>query len=643
MRYDTSLLTEQDIYLFREGRHCRLYERLGAHFLDLGEGPGTHFALWAPAAEGVSVMGDFNGWDKKNRPLKPRCDSSGIWEGFMPGVLPGALYKFYISSSEGGAEKGDPFARFWETAPKTASVVWNGSHAWNDGEWMAERERRNALESPLSIYEVHPGSWRRRSDGGFLSWREMAPLLAEYAREMGFTHVELLPVMEHPFYGSWGYQTLGYFAPTSRFGKPEELMYLVDTLHGAGIGVILDWVPSHFPDDPHGLARFDGTHLFEYADPRKGFHPDWKSCIFNYGRNEVRSFLLSSASFWADRFHADGIRVDAVTSMLYLDYSRKEGEWVPNIHGGRENLEALEFLRELNIALYRDFPDIQTFAEESTTWPMVTRPVHTGGLGFGLKWNMGWMNDTLSFMSKDPSRRKNDHDSLTFSAWYAFSENFVLPLSHDEVVHEKGSLIGKMPGDGWEKFASLRLLYGYMFAHPGKKLLFMGGEFAQGKEWDHDSPLEWHLLEREPNAGVRLWVGDLNRVYKETKALHERDCSHEGFRWVDARDRDNSVLSFLRFGKEGEAVLAVCNFMPVPRQGYVLGVPSGGFWREILNSDAAIYGGSGMGNLGGVQAVEEPSHGFPWRVTLTLPPLSTLLLGSGLDFEHLYTVTAEEP
>jgi len=630
MRYDTSLLTEQDIYLFREGRHCRLHERLGAHFLDLPGGEGTQFAVWAPAADHVSVIGDFNGWDSESFPLKPRWDSSGIWEGFVPGVGPGALYKYKISSGGSVFEKGDPFAFLWETAPKTASVVWKTSYDWRDDGWMAGRGGKNSLESPISVYEVHPGSWRRGGNGDFLSWREMAPLLARYAREAGFTHVELLPVMEHPFYGSWGYQTLGYFAPTSRFGRPEDLMFMIDTLHQEGLGVILDWVPSHFPDDPHGLARFDGTCLFEHSDPRKGFHPDWKSCIFNYGRHEVRSFLLSSASFWVDRFHADGIRVDAVASMLYLDYSRKEGEWLPNVHGGNENLEAIQFLRDLNTALYRDFPGIQTFAEESTAWPMVTRPVHTGGLGFGFKWNMGWMHDSLKYMSKDPVFRKYEHDSLTFSAWYAFSENFVLPLSHDEVVHGKGSLSGKMPGDEWQRFANLRLLFGYMFAHPGKKLLFMGGEFAQGREWDHDNSLDWHLAGEEPHAGVKRWVDDLNRVYVEERALHELDFSREGFRWIDARDSDNSVISFLRFGKDSsEAILAVCNFTPIPRYGYVLGVPFGGRWREILNSDAGLYGGSGTGNLGGVEAEGELSHGFPWRVTLTLPPLGVVLLKGG--------------
>ncbi|MDO9507932.1 MAG: 1,4-alpha-glucan branching protein GlgB [Thermovirgaceae bacterium] len=629
MRYDSSLLTGHDVYLFREGRHCRLYEGLGAHFLDLPQGSGTQFAVWAPGAERVSVMGDFNGWDRRSRPLKPRWDSSGIWEGFVPEASQGAKYKYFIESPKVGwsGEKGDPFAFFWETAPKTASVVWKTSYGWNDEEWMKRRGEASALDRPISVYEAHPGSWRRDANGNFLSWREMAPMLAEYAAEMGFTHVELLPVMEHPFYGSWGYQTLGYFAPTSRYGTPEDLMFLVDTLHEAGIGVILDWVPSHFPDDPHGLARFDGTSLYEHADPRKGFHPDWKSCIFNYGRNEVRSFLLSSASFWAERFHADGIRVDAVASMLYLDYSRKQGEWIPNVHGGRENLEAIEFLRDLNVALYRDFPGIQTFAEESTAWPMVTRPVHTGGLGFGLKWNMGWMHDTLAYFSRDPVYRKFEHDSLTFSALYAFSENFVLPLSHDESVHGKGSLLGKMPGDEWQKFANLRLLYGYMFMHPGKKLLFMGGEFAQGREWDHDSSLDWHLAELEPNTGIMRWVADLNKAYRSEPALHELDCLQDGFHWVDARDKDSSVISFLRSGKDpGDVVMVVCNLTPIPRYGYVLGASRGGRWTEILNSDAGCYGGSGTGNLGGVDAIDEPSHGFPHRVILTLPPLGVVLL-----------------
>ncbi|GAB6280766.1 MAG: 1,4-alpha-glucan branching protein GlgB [Thermovirga sp.] len=631
MRYDTSLLTEQDIYLFREGRHCRLYERLGAHFLDLPEAMGTHFAVWAPGAESVSVIGDFNGWDRKSCPLRPRWDSSGIWEGFVPEASQGAKYKYFIESPkiDWRGEKGDPFAFFWETAPRTASIVWNSSYTWNDKEWMTRRGKTGALDSPVSVYEVHPGSWRRDADGNFLLWREMAPMLAKHAVEMGFTHVELLPVMEHPFYGSWGYQTLGYFAPTSRFGTPEDLMFLVDVLHEAGIGLILDWVPSHFPDDSYGLARFDGSCLYEHSDPRKGFHPDWKSCIFNYGRNEVRSFLLSSAFFWADRFHADGIRVDAVASMLYLDYSRKEGEWIPNAYGGRENLEAIEFLRDLNVALYRDFPGIQTFAEESTAWPMVTRPVHTGGLGFGLKWNMGWMHDTLAYFSKDSIYRKFEQDSLTFSALYAFSENFILPLSHDEVVHGKGSLLGKMPGDEWQKFANLRLLYGYMFAHPGKKLLFMGGEFAQESEWDHESSLDWHMAEQGPHAGMARWVADLNRIYVQEPALHEQDCVHEGFRWVDARDRDSSVISFTRSGKDpGDIVLAVFNFTPVPRFGYILGVSFGGRWAEILNGDAVCYGGSGMGNLGGVDADDVSSHGFPHRVTLTLPPLGMVLLKS---------------
>ncbi|HRV70997.1 MAG TPA: 1,4-alpha-glucan branching protein GlgB [Thermovirgaceae bacterium] len=627
MRYDTSLLTEQDIYLFREGRHCRLYERLGAHFTDLPEGEGTHFAVWAPGAGEVSVIGDFNGWDRGSSPLKPRWDSSGIWEGFVPGAVHGARYKYFIKSSDGrwSGEKADPLGRFMEPPPGTASVIWDDTHDWKDGQWMENRSGSSALNRPISVYEIHPGSWRRGEDGEFLSWRQMAPLLVDYISGTGFTHVELLPVMEHPFYGSWGYQTTGYFAPTARYGTPSDLKYLVDVLHQAGIGVILDWVPSHFPDDPHGLARFDGSCLYEHSDPRQGFHPDWKSCIFNYGRNEVRSFLLSSAAFWADRYHADGIRVDAVASMLYLDYSRKEGEWVPNIHGGRENLEAMQFLRDLNVSLYRDFPGIQTIAEESTAWPMVTRPVHTGGLGFGLKWNMGWMHDTLRYFSLDPVFRKFEHNLLTFSAWYAFSENFMLPLSHDEVVHGKGSLFARMPGDDWQKFAGLRLLLGYMYAHPGKKLIFMGGEFAASREWDHESSLDWHLAGMGPNAGVTLWISDLNRIYRREPALHEKDCFHEGFSWLDARDRDSSIVSFLRFGGE-EAVVAVCNFTPVPRHGYVLGVPSGGRWEEMLNSDAECYGGSGQGNMGGVAATGEPSHGFPFSVALTIPPLGIILM-----------------
>jgi len=628
MRYDASLLTEHDIYLFREGSHCRLYQKMGAHVINVDGLEGVQFAVWAPGASSVSVTGDHNGWNPSANPLKARWDGSGIWEGFIPGLKAGDLYKYRINSLSGNAqEKGDPFAFLWETAPRTASVVWNSGHSWGDEKWLETRATTDSHKGPVSIYEVHLGSWKRTPEGIPLSYRDTAPLLAEWVLEKGFTHVELLPVMEHPFYGSWGYQTLGYFAPTSRFGSPEDLMFLVNHLHEAGIGVLLDWVPSHFPDDPHGLARFDGTHLFEHADPRQGFHPDWKSCVFNYGRHEVRSFLLSSAHFWLDRFHADGLRVDAVASMLYLDYSRKEGEWIPNRYGGRENLEAIEFLQELNRSVYRDFPGVQTMAEESTAWPMVTRPVHLGGLGFGFKWNMGWMHDTLNYFSKDPVYRKFEQDRLTFSIWYAFSENFLLPLSHDEVVHGKGSLLGKMPGDEWRRFANLRLLLAYQFTHPGKKLLFMGDEFGQNREWEHETSLDWHLLNEPLHEGVARLVGDLNRLYKSEPALHRGDCAPEGFKWVDTADRDASIVSYLRMdpGSE-ESVLVVCNLTPVPRYDYDVGVPCEGLWRELLNTDADIYGGSGHGNMGGCKTRSAQSHGFPRALSMTLPPLGLVVL-----------------
>lgn len=616
-------LTDDDLYLFNEGSHVRAYERLGAHPTE----HGSWFAVWAPNAERVSVIGEFNGWDPDRHPLEPR-GSSGIWEGFIPGVRPGALYKYWIRSRHGGytVDKADPFAFYAETPPGTASVVWDLTYAWGDGAWMAGRGAHNALEAPIAIYEVHLGSWRRREDGGFLAYRELAPQLASYVREMGFTHVEFLPVMEHPYYGSWGYQVTGYFAPTSRYGSPQDFMYLVDVLHQNGIGVILDWVPSHFATDGHGLVFFDGTHLYEHADPRKGWHPDWGSAIFNYGRHEVRSFLLSSALFWFDRYHADGLRVDAVASMLYLDYSRKEGEWVPNEYGGRENLEAIAFLRRFNEEVYRYYPDVQTVAEESTAWPMVSRPTWMGGLGFGFKWDMGWMHDTLTYLSRDPVYRMYHHDELTFRMLYAFTENFVLPLSHDEVVHGKRSLLEKMPGDEWQKFANLRLLYGYMYGQPGKKLLFMGGEFAQRREWDHDTSLDWHLLSDPRHRGVQRWVQDLNRVYRAEPALHQLDCAPEGFEWVVPDDREQSVLVFLRKDRSGRMVLVACNFTPVPRSPYRVGVPQPGFWRELLNSDAHTYGGSGWGNYGGVHAQPLPSHGRPYSVDLTLPPLAAVFL-----------------
>jgi 1,4-alpha-glucan branching enzyme len=624
------VLTEHDVYLFREGTLFRAYEKLGAHVIG-GDVAATRFAVWAPTARAVSVIGDFNDWNPDASPLAARGDSSGVWEGIVNGVREGALYKFRIVAADGKfiGEKSDPYAVCTEEPPRTASVVWDLDYRWQDGEWMAQRARANALDAPMSIYEVHLGSWRRVPAEGnrSLTYREMAPVLADYAYDMGFTHVELMPVMEHPFYGSWGYQVTGYFAPTARYGTPQDFMYLVDHLHERGIGVLLDWVPSHFPNDAHGLAYFDGTHLFEHADPRQGFHPEWSSAIFNYGRAEVRNFLASSGLFWLERYHADGLRVDAVASMLYLDYARREGEWIPNRFGGRENLEAVHFVRSLNEATYRDHPDTQTIAEESTAWPMVSRPVWLGGLGFGLKWNMGWMHDTLKYFQTDPLYRKFHHDKLTFSIWYAFTENFVLPLSHDEVVHGKGSLIGKMPGDEWQQFANLRLLYAYMWGHPGKKLLFMGGEFGQRREWQHDESLEWHVLEYPLHAGIRHWVRDLNHFYRASRALYERDFSPDGFEWIDCNDREASVVAFLRKGSRPEdVVLVVCNFTPVPRENYRVGVPRGGLWRERLNSDAETYGGSGQGNFGTVEAAPLAAHGRTHSLYLRLPPLGALFL-----------------
>lgn len=620
--YDFSLITDYDVYLFREGSHCRLYEKLGCHFFE----DGAYFALWAPHAKQVFVFGDFNGWDKHSLPLKRREDGSGIWEGFVEGVKKGQRYKYHLYTSWGyWTDRADPFGFFHETPPGTASIVWDIGYQWQDEEWLKKRKDINHHKAPISIYEVHLGSWRRVPEEGnrWLSYRELAPMLAQYVKEMGFTHVEFLPIMEHPFYGSWGYQITGYFAPTSRYGTPQDFMYLIDYLHQQGIGVILDWVPSHFPTDGHGLAYFDGTHLYEYEDWRKGWHPDWNSYIFDYGKGEVRSFLLSSAHFWLEKYHADGLRVDAVASMLYLDYSRKE--WVPNQYGGRENLEAIDFLKKLNVCLYRDFEGIQTIAEESTAFPMVSRPVYIGGLGFGFKWNMGWMNDTLFYMSKDPIYRKYHHNQLTFSIWYAFSENFILPLSHDEVVHGKGSLINKMPGDYWQKFANLRLLFGYMWTHPGKKLLFMGGEFAQWREWNHEESLDWHLLDYESHKGIQRLVKDLNRLYREEKALHELDCEPEGFEWIDFHDWEKSIISYLRKSSYGDLILVVCNFTPVPRFDYRIGVPREGFWKEILNTDSYIYGGSNLGNLGGVYAEDIPFHNRPYSLRLTLPPLAVVI------------------
>ncbi|MDO8674709.1 MAG: 1,4-alpha-glucan branching protein GlgB [Candidatus Omnitrophota bacterium] len=628
-----SMLTDHDIYLFKEGSHFKLYEKLGAHPMVLDGVAGTRFGVWAPNAKSVSVIGDFNGWDRNAHPLTCRGDSSGVWEGFLPGVAKGALYKFYIVSNSDfyQVEKQDPFAFFNEAPPKTASVVWDLSYSWGDGPWMAQRRARNSLAAPMSIYEMHLGSWKHVIEEGNrpFSYRELAHHLVPYLKEMGFTHVEFLPVMEHPFYGSWGYQTLGYFSPTSRYGTPQDFMALVDALHQNGIGVILDWVASHFPCDGHGLAYFDGTHLFEHADPKKGFHPDWNSYIFNYGRHEVREFLISSAMFWFDQYHIDGLRVDAVASMLYLDYSRKPMEWIPNHYGGRENLDAIYFMRRLNATVYAHFPDVQMIAEESTAWPGVSRPVDVGGLGFGLKWNMGWMHDTLEYMSKDPVYRKYHHNELTFSFYYAFTENFLLSLSHDEMVHGKGALVSKMPGDDWQKFASLRLLLGYMFAHPGKKLLFMGAEIAQRDEWKHEKSLDWHLLDHAPHQGVQRWVKDLNALYTKEPALFERDFTPDGFEWIDLNDYQQGVISFLRKSADGKSVIAaVCNFTPMTWQDYNVGVPASGVWREVLNSDASVYGGSGQGNLGAKEARPKPFHGRPFSLSLTIPPLGILFLRS---------------
>jgi len=617
-------LTGHDLYLFREGTHSRLYEKLGAHVL----GDGTQFAVWAPNAAQVSVIGDWNNWDPRSNPMQG--SDAGIWTVKVPQAKQGSLYKFHVVSKHANfrADKSDPYAFRAEEAPKTGSVVWKLDYEWKDAEWMKNRHRANALDAPWSVYEMHPGSWRRDPSDPrrVLGWREIAQPVAEYLKQMGFTHVELMPVMEHPFYGSWGYQCTGYFAPSSRYGTPQDFMHFVDVMHQNGVGVILDWVPSHFPWDAHGLGFFDGTHLYEHSDPRQGHHPDWASAIFNYGRNEVRAFLSSSAHFWLEKYHADGLRVDAVASMLYLDYGRKHGEWIPNRYGGRENLEAIEFLRFLNETLYRDFQHIQTIAEESTAWPQVSRPNYVGGLGFGMKWNMGWMHDTLRYFKRDPVYRKHHHDELTFSLWYAFHENFVLPLSHDEVVHGKGSIIGRMPGDAWQQFANVRLLYGCMWTHPGKKLLFMGSEFAQRREWTHEDSLEWHVIGHDDrHEGVQRWVADLNRVYRNEKALHEKDFSVEGFRWVQRGDWEASVVSYLRQSGDAPPILVVCNFTPVPRYNYRVGVPRGGRWREILNSDAQYYGGSGMGNQGGAEAQPMPYEEYSQSLTLTLPPLAVLL------------------
>ncbi len=625
------LLTDFDLHLLAEGRHYRAYEVMGAHPTVLDGVAGVRFAVWAPNATRVSVVGDFNGWDGRRHAMRSR-GRTGIWELFVPELAEGATYKYEVRSREYPAPflKADPYAFAAELRPKTASVVRSlEGYAWGDGEWMAARAARDPLSAPLSIYEVHAGSWMRVPEEGdrWLTYRELTAKLLPYVKDMGYTHVELMPVTEHPFDGSWGYQTTGYFAPTSRYGSLQDFMAFVDACHQVGIGVLMDWVPAHFPDDPHALAWFDGTHLYDHADPRSGYHPEWHSRIFNFGRVEVRNFLLNSALFWLDRYHIDGLRMDAVASMLYLDYARQPGEWIPNRFGGHENLEAVEFLKEFNQVVHRDYPGVLTIAEESTAWPGVSRPTYVGGLGFGLKWNMGWMHDMLDYFSLDPVHRKYHQEKLTFGLVYAFSENFVLVLSHDEVVHGKGALLAKMPGDDWQKFANLRALYGYMYGHPGKKMLFMGGEFGQWAEWNHDTSLSWHLLQYDPHAGLRRYVRDLNQLYLSEPALHQVDFDWAGFQWIDFSDAEQSVISFLRRSRDqADCILCIGNLTPVPRHGYRIGVPTPGRYRELLNSDAAVYGGSNQGNGGVVQAEAIPCHGLPFSLSLTLPPLGILFI-----------------
>ncbi len=627
-----NVLGEMDLYLLGEGKLRRAYEKLGAHPMELGGVPGVAFAVWAPNARRVAVVGDFNQWDGRRHPMRLRS-GVGIWEIFIPELGEGERYKFEIKGPRGERLplKMDPYSFAQEMRPQTASLVQRTDHfTWNDEAWLAARVQHSDRAAPIAIYEVHLGSWKRGENNRFLSYRELAEELVSYVKEMGFTHIELLPISEHPFDGSWGYQTLGLFAPTSRFGSPEDFQFFMNTCHEAGIGVLLDWVPAHFPTDEHGLGWFDGTALYEHADPRQGYHRDWSTLIYNFGRNEVTNFLLSNALFWLDRYHIDGFRVDAVASMLYLDYSRAEGEWVPNKYGGRENLEAIDLLRRMNELTYGEHPGITTVAEESTAWPAVSRPVYLGGLGFGYKWNMGWMHDTLSYMSRDPIYRRYHHHELTFGLLYAFGENFVLPLSHDEVVHGKRSLLGRMPGDTWRQFANLRAYYGFMWTHPGKKLLFMGGEFGQGREWNHDTGLDWHLLDIDWHAGVQRLVRDLNHLYRNLPALHQYDCEPQGFTWIQADDAESSIYAYLRQGDPTTApVVVVCNFAPVARYGYRLGVPQPGFYAERLNTDATLYGGSNVGNAGGAYSQAMPWLGQPYSILATVPPLATVVFELG--------------
>jgi len=625
---ESPFLTDFDLHLLGEGSHYRSYEKLGAHLTELEGKPGVRFAVWAPNAQYVSVVGDFNSWNRDTHPMRPR-GASGIWEAFVPDIGHGDLYKYFIRSNyhDYEAEKIDPYGFSFEVRPRTASQVWSlDGYEWEDEHWMATRGEKGRRDRPISVYEVHLGSWRRAPEtNSWLTYRDMAPALAEYCVEMGFTHVELMPPTEHPFDGSWGYQTVGYYAPTSRYGTPQEFMYFVDTLHRAGIGVLIDWVPGHFPHDPHGLVYYDGTALYEHADPRQGRHPHWDTMIFNYGRREVSNFLIGSALFWLEKYHIDGLRVDAVASMLYLDYGRNEGEWVPNAYGGKENIEAIEFLRRFNERVYAEHPDAITAAEESTSWGMVSHPTYLGGLGFGYKWNMGWMNDILSYFSREPIHRQYHHNDITFSMLYAFTENFLLPFSHDEVVHGKGSMVGKMPGDDWQKFANLRALYAYMFGHPGKKLLFQGCEIGQWKEWSHDTSVDWHLLEWESHAGLQRCVKDLNAMYRREPALWQLDADWQGFEWIDCTDHQANVVSFLRRGsEEADDLIFACNFSPAVRDFYRIGAPAAGRWTEIFNSDSEVYGGSGVGNAGEVRAIPESTHGRPASIEAVLPPLAVV-------------------